>query len=324
MRVGMIVLAGLLVSVASGPAAAQSPWIERGYYEGLPTRVIMRMVRSRGLMPVSRPMRRGPHYLVDAEDDFGRLRRVVIDARSARIVRVEVAGRTNFARRGPDGEPHSFAMRPPRSVPEAAPDFPDEDGYGDTGPERRPLPPLRPRASLPDEPEVEEAPEPRRSLPPLRPRASVPQEEAPEVITGPQRDGARALPPPPSPERRAAPPPVRQPTGEPRPAARSAAVNPSAPPIPRPRPAQSGNAPAGSETAGTGAAPAATPSPRKGLPRVVLPGGPTPRSERTADTRPGQREHEPSATASPAPAASTAEQEDHSATHAIPPVQPLN
>src|SRR5687768_10790694 len=52
-RVGTIMLAGLLAAVASGQAGAQSRWVEeRGYYEGLPTRVIMRLVRSRGLMPV--------------------------------------------------------------------------------------------------------------------------------------------------------------------------------------------------------------------------------------------------------------------------------
>jgi hypothetical protein len=310
-----ILLAGLVAAIAS-PAAAQPGWADRpaypSYYEGLPTRTVMRIVRSRGLTPVGRPRRHGGHYLVPAEDELGRMRRVVIDARSGRLLRVEAVGR-EF------GGPRTFAMRPPRSVPNARRHGGDGMGPRIVEPRRR-LPPLRPPEAVDEAPEAESAGEP----PPMPPQASLPADaESPAVITTPENSGPQALPAPPTPEPRVAP--AQKPAaGAPRP--RRASVNPANPPIPRPRPAA---APETTGATGTGAPPAAAGQEgaghgQKGLPRVVLPGGPLPKTERTADTRPGTREDDASkpGETSAAPAQPAAESQERSRP-TMPPVQGL-
>jgi hypothetical protein len=59
-----------------------------GYVPGLPPHEIVAIVRSTGLVPLSRPMRRGPIYALHAVDPAGQEVRVIVDARLGRILRV--------------------------------------------------------------------------------------------------------------------------------------------------------------------------------------------------------------------------------------------
>ena len=268
MKLKIAALAGLAV-LGAEPAAAQSRWsYESPYvYEGLPARVIVRIVRSRGLTPVARPMLRDGIYVVRAVDAYGEPRRVLIDADSGRIVRIHAAGRRELDR--------DFAMRPPVGIPS--------------------------RRRLPSD-EVEEYPE-RPALPPPAPRASLP-------------DDPETLPPPP-------PPGVRPGQADQPPSSRGER-RATRPPVPRPRPVDTAEA-TGTAPAAPSANPvSAAPVRPKPLPRVVLPGGPLPKAERTAETRPGQRvidaptQAEKPAT-SPAPAAAAPAVPNNG----MPPVAPL-
>src|SRR5688572_28731822 len=79
-----------LIGLAATPASAQPRWAdEPAPMQGLPTRMLMRIVRYRGLDPVSRPIRRDGFYYVQAMERSGRPRRVVIDARNGRVVSVQ-------------------------------------------------------------------------------------------------------------------------------------------------------------------------------------------------------------------------------------------
>jgi hypothetical protein len=60
----------------------------RVYDPGLPPHEIMRIVRSTGLAPLTRPGRRGPYYMVVAANRSGGQMRVVVDAYSGEIVRI--------------------------------------------------------------------------------------------------------------------------------------------------------------------------------------------------------------------------------------------
>jgi hypothetical protein len=60
----------------------------RVYDPGLPPHEIMRIVRSTGLTPLTRPGRRGPYYVVVAANRSGGQMRVVIDAYGGEIVRI--------------------------------------------------------------------------------------------------------------------------------------------------------------------------------------------------------------------------------------------
>jgi hypothetical protein len=250
----LVALAGLSVS----PAFAQSRWVdEPGYYlQGLPLRVIVRTVRMQGLTPVSRPLRRDNVYMVEAVDEFGRPRRVLVDARSARVIAVQPSARPAP---GPN-RGGTYAMRPPRVIP------------GGTG--------LPPRA-LPGE-QFEAG---RRAGPPPLPPLRRPRIQEGALSPAPML-GEDAVPPPPL--RREGGPAQGAPRTSP---PRTATVNPTYPPAPRPRPS------ATELTTGS------LPSKPKGLPRVVLPGGPLPKSERTTDNQPGQREFNDKPAQAAAPAA---------------------
>jgi hypothetical protein len=62
--------------------------VYHGYVPGLPPHEIVALVRSTGLVPLSRPMRRGPIYVLHAVDPAGQEVRVIVDARLGRILRV--------------------------------------------------------------------------------------------------------------------------------------------------------------------------------------------------------------------------------------------
>lgn len=81
--------AGLLTLglTASGPALAQAGSVYPAA-AALPPYEIITIVRSTGLEPLSRPVRHGPTYALQAVDPAGREVRVVVDARLGRIVRI--------------------------------------------------------------------------------------------------------------------------------------------------------------------------------------------------------------------------------------------
>jgi hypothetical protein len=138
----------------------------------LPPYEIMSIVRSTGLTPLTRPMRRGPYYVLVAVDRVGRQMRVVVDAQLGDIVNLRPAVVAGFY--GPDlGRPVAMpggAMPPPDIMGGAA-------GYG-------------PRPGVENVP----APTPPRSIPNVRPVNAAPPAAPP-----PSRVAVAepALPPPP-------------------------------------------------------------------------------------------------------------------------------
>jgi hypothetical protein len=116
---------------AAGTAAAQAVYAAPGYaapgypgYAGpgyapsgpsdraVPPYEIMSIVRSTGLAPLTRPMRRGPYYVLVAVDRAGRQMRVVVDAQLGDIVNMRPAMATTAY--GPElGRPYG----PPAAVP---------------------------------------------------------------------------------------------------------------------------------------------------------------------------------------------------------------
>jgi hypothetical protein len=166
-----------------------------GFADGaLPPFEIMRIVRAGGFTPVSRPVRRGPYYVLLAVDRGGRDMRVAVDARRGEIVDLRPA----FA-----GVPYGpqLGVAPP---PPPAPDLlaaPLRGGPAPTG-EDAPVPrtPPNPRAATAPAPASPPppAPAPTRSvaadpaeLPPLpappplpRPRPKVTDVQTPAETPG--------------------------------------------------------------------------------------------------------------------------------------------
>src|SRR5262245_54052466 len=130
----------MLVLMAA-PAGAQPRWAdEPGFFDGLPTRVILRSVRAHGFTPVGRVLRRNHVYSVVAVDRAGQPRRVLVDAATGRVVRVLVGRadvpieRPRAGRPGPDEGPSAMrSMRGPAGGP------PPEAGEGEE--DRLPPPP---------------------------------------------------------------------------------------------------------------------------------------------------------------------------------------
>jgi hypothetical protein len=86
------------------------------YDPGLPPHEIMRIVRSTGLTPLTRPGRRGPYYMVIAANRSGGQMRVVIDAYGGEIVRISpmmVAGLYGPQVAAPYEPPPRIATVPP-------------------------------------------------------------------------------------------------------------------------------------------------------------------------------------------------------------------
>jgi hypothetical protein len=77
---------------AAGTAAAQTIYGSPELSDpALPPYEIMSIVRSTGLTPLTRPMRRGPYYVLVAIDRVGRQMRVVVDAQLGDIVNLRPA-----------------------------------------------------------------------------------------------------------------------------------------------------------------------------------------------------------------------------------------
>jgi hypothetical protein len=77
---------------AAGTATAQTIYGSPELADpALPPYEIMSIVRSTGLTPLTRPMRRGPYYVLVAVDRVGRQMRVVVDAQLGDIVNLRPA-----------------------------------------------------------------------------------------------------------------------------------------------------------------------------------------------------------------------------------------
>jgi hypothetical protein len=108
----------------------------------LPPYEVMSIVRSTGLTPMTRPMRRGPYYVLVAVDRFGRQLRVVVDAQLGDVVNLRPAFAASYGPNGPDPGPAMppGAGRPnPDNALASPPRQPAARALGDIGP--TPLPP---------------------------------------------------------------------------------------------------------------------------------------------------------------------------------------
>jgi hypothetical protein len=204
----LAVLSGALGSlVAIGAPHAQPVYVAPGYVApgsgygepGLPAYAIMSIVRSTGLTPLTRPMRRGSNYVLVAIDRSGRQMRLVVDARRGAILNMRPAVAAAPPYYGPYPGPYG-------AVPSGAP------AYG--APLYGAAPPYG-QAAAPIEPPVTAAP------PAEAPLALPP---APRSIPHAANDAAAPTP-------RANTKLANAPTGI------VSIPDPPAPPLPRPRPA---------------------------------------------------------------------------------------
>jgi hypothetical protein len=235
----------LMLLALSAPAVAQ------GFEPGtMPPREIMRMLRQTGFEPMSRPMRRGPNYVVFAIDNRDREVRLVIGAHTGAIVSVspmQTATRMTPPRGGVSMG--AYERMPPGYVPPAGARggsvYEDDDDAPPPGPYG-----LRPPAPVPGVPSGNAAPPPRiGSAPPPRIGSAMPQDDDEPLLPRsgpggpPPRSGPAVIPAdpdrsgmlPPPPERfpqRAAPAPEK-----PKPVIkRAAAAPPKQTPLPKPKP----------------------------------------------------------------------------------------
>jgi hypothetical protein len=112
-------------------ASAQTVYAGPGLPDpALPPYEIMSIVRSTGLAPLTRPMRRGPYYVLVAVDRVGRQMRVVVDAQLGDIVNLRPALAAGSY--GPElGRPYALpgvAAAPPDAT--SAGSHPSGDVYG--------------------------------------------------------------------------------------------------------------------------------------------------------------------------------------------------
>jgi hypothetical protein len=238
----------LMLFALSAPAVAQ------GFEPGtMPPREIMRMLRQTGFEPMSRPMRRGPNYVVFAIDNRDREVRLLVAAHTGAIVSVtpmQTAARMpprGGASMGPyERMPPGYV--PPAGYPRGGSVYEDDDDAPPPGPYG-----LRPPAPVPGVPPASgsAAPPPRvgSAVPPPRVGSVMPQDDdeplPPRSGMGgpPPRSGPAVIPAdpdrggmlPPPPERfpqRAAPAPEK-----PKPVIkRAAAAPPKQTPLPKPKP----------------------------------------------------------------------------------------
>ena len=134
---------------------------------------VFEIVREMGFDPIGRPVRNGPIWIQRAVDDYGRLLRVMVDARRARVVGVEPIGRMPVAYGrpyAPTGGPYAYGPRPYPYV------MPDDEAFAPP----RPMMAIRgqPQAALPP------AISPHAALPPqtgLPPSATQPKQKSAAV-----------------------------------------------------------------------------------------------------------------------------------------------
>jgi hypothetical protein len=180
----------------AGPSYREpgAPYTGPGYADrrapdpALPPYEIMSIVRSTGLAPLTRPMRRGRYYVLVAVDRVGRQMRVVVDAQLGDVVNMRPAMAA-----GPYGPEVARSYDPelarPNGTPGSAPTYPDA-ATGTTG-------------SYGWYSSGESAPPPPRAIPDVRtPDARTPNfraANAPNLAPPPSRlvVPEPALPPPP-------------------------------------------------------------------------------------------------------------------------------
>jgi len=156
------------------PGAVYPAPVYPGYAPGLPPHEIVAVVRSTGLNPLSRPMRRGPVYAVHAVDQTGQGFRVIVDARLGRVLQIVPVPGAQFA--APVGAPAPYG-RPPAGVAMVP------DGYG----------PNSRTAALPPGGEGPPANDPGPAAAPV-----VPPVHAPALSAAPNRAPAVGAPPRPA------------------------------------------------------------------------------------------------------------------------------
>ena len=223
MKKPLAICAGLwlLGLAAAGTAAAQTIYGSPELSDpALPPYEIMSIVRSTGLTPLTRPMRRGPYYVLVAVDRVGRQMRVVVDAQLGDIVNLRPALAAGSY--GPElGRPVAMpgVAPPPADIGGAAPGYGARPGGDNT---QAPTPPR----SIPNARNVNAAPTaappssrvavaepPSPAPPPLprpRPKLALNDAPAPSPVQAPVQTTAPAAaetpagPPPAAPA--AAPP----------------------------------------------------------------------------------------------------------------------
>jgi hypothetical protein len=251
------VLAGSLALGLAGPQPATAQLVYPGYpvYPAYPGYAVIAppevtaIVQSNGMKPLTPPMRYGPAYMLRALDPNGQEVRVVVNARSGRIIAVRPTFGPRYAVVPP---PYG---RPPSGVPLA------EDGYG---PNPR-VAGVRPDVDGPPGtgPAYGPGPGPAGAYPPGAGPAPGPGGAGPSY--GPPPVGRAPAASPPGPSVQAGPPPLPRP----RPKVASADSSAAAPTAAKPATAAlppAPSLPAAPElkdrvTTGTVAAPAAAPPP---------------------------------------------------------------
>ena len=219
-----LTLAAPAVAEPMRPAQNAAPGV-------LPPYEIVTIIRSTGLDPLGRPMRRGPHYVLYAVGDDDREVRVLVNARSGKIIKVTPV--ETASRLPPEAivEPYG----PPRYIPPGPPVIyePEPPVVYEGEPPVVYAP--RPSADVPDVPPPARYGAPPRviaAMPPDRPDvvSSVPE---PRVITAIEPGRAGLLPPPPERFPQRVSPAA---AAKPKPAKRAVAALPKQPPLPKPRP----------------------------------------------------------------------------------------
>jgi hypothetical protein len=155
----------LLGFATAGTAGAQAVYTGSGRPDPvLPAYEIMSIVRSTGLAPLTRPMRRGPYYVLVAVDRVGRQMRVVVDAQLGDIVNLRpalAAGSYDPELARPNVSP-GVAVPPPPNPSGAAAAYGSHPSGGNSP---VPLPP----GSIPNEPNPRAAAAPPPAPPPAAP-----------------------------------------------------------------------------------------------------------------------------------------------------------
>ncbi len=223
-RAALLAILGL--SAAASLAAADPLWPGYPVAAGaLPPYEVVTILRSAGFAPLRRPFLRGPDYVVRAVDRVGTDVRVIVDARSGRIVSAIPLDALPYRPRavaryappppayGPDEGPAAYppAYRPPRPYAYEPPQGPEngrapayepylpEEGPPPAAPQRSaaltppktPLPRPRPAEAPAKDASASAAPEQHSAAPPdTSPPA---KSEAPAKADG--NDGGKSSPP---------------------------------------------------------------------------------------------------------------------------------
>ena len=165
----------------------------------LPPYEIVALMRSIGLRPLHRPVREGPTYAMRAVDPIGEEVRVVVDARSGRILRIEpvlIPPNALPMVPAPYGRPPGRIVMLPDGPTGRIAELPPG------GPPGHPASIARPAAGAPA------ASGPQGSVPPLpRPRPKVAATQSPaKPVTDPQSPAPAAAPSIAAPAQASAPP----------------------------------------------------------------------------------------------------------------------